>query len=1080
MARKAKSQLAFQKKLVLNQWLISLFGVKDFQELARILNDELLEVYNEAKENSSFCTGITNHLSNVMEIEEEEIQEFDQNIYRHTQSINKNRQKHEKIQWKYFQYLALLFTEIYFDRYFRNPKKLQEDLNEHVKSYNREKVEADKITPFKEDDLQRIAFFQATGSGKTLQMHINIKQYQHYLRLHKREHKLNHIILLTPNEGLSKQHFEEFEKSGMHGAVLFEKNRRGDIFTKDGIDIIDIHKLAETSGDKTVAVESFEGNNFVLVDEGHRGTSGEKWMKMRKILSKEGFTIEYSATFEQAVATNAGKKLEQQYAKSILFNYSYSYFYKDGYGKDYKILNLDDMKSEDRETKRHLYLTACLLIFYQQMRFFDENPSAIRNFNIEKPLLVLVGGSVNAVRTEGGGEVSDILSYLLFLGNFIKNHEKSVTDIQLILEGKHGMYTEGKDLFSDAFDYLQSTTNNMDIFTDMKRRLFNSEHSLLQIEHLKGSDGEIALQIGDSSPFGIINVGDTPRLTNLCREKSGDTFMVKDREFSESYFRRIDKVDSSVNILMGSNKFTEGWNSWRVSTMGLMNVGISEGSKIIQLFGRGVRLKGKDFNLKRSDKEDRQSPHIRKAETLNIFGIRASYMEQFDKFLTKEGLSDIKRFEDIILPVVCHDVIKKKKLKVLRLKKGMDYKKNAQCPILKSEATYFENHKVVVNWYPKIQAMASYTSDTSSSVKNLEEHCFEEKHLSFLDINQIFFDIDLYKRQHDLSNMILSKERIRELLLSTSLYTIQIPRDKMQFSNDISENILRWQEIATILLKKYVEKFYKFRRAKWEHNYLEYQILEEEDANLLWDKDVNEHQCIVSVANDNKSIVDQIEKLKITIKEGKLKFFRLNSDACALLTSEHLYRPLIHLGKGVDYIKIKPVALNDGEKTFVNDLTNDIEKRNDFFADKEMYLLRNQGRGKGIGFFEEGGFYPDFILWILHESRQYINFIDPHGIRQTGQGDPKLNFHKKINSIENRLREEDPSITLNAFIVSTTQYEKVPWKRYFSGKELDIDDFTKENIFFQDKEALYIKDLIEKILTPRSISTTNNLPDVKV
>jgi hypothetical protein len=34
--------------------------------------------------------------------------------------------------------------------------------------------------------------------------------------------------------------------------------------------------------------------------------------------------------------------------------------------------------------------------------------------------------------------------------------------------------------------------------------------------------------------------------------------------------------------------------------MGLMHVGRSEGSQIIQLFGRGVRLKGYEWSLKRS------------------------------------------------------------------------------------------------------------------------------------------------------------------------------------------------------------------------------------------------------------------------------------------------------------------------------------------------------------------------------------------------------------------------------------------------------------------------------------------------
>lgn len=63
-----------------------------------------------------------------------------------------------------------------------------------------------------------------------------------------------------------------------------------------------------------------------------------------------------------------------------------------------------------------------------------------------------------------------------------------------------------------------------------------------------------------------------------------------ERDFSGSYFRAINNPDSNIKVLIGSKKFTEGWSSWRVSTMGLLNVGKSEGSMVIQLFGRGVRL----------------------------------------------------------------------------------------------------------------------------------------------------------------------------------------------------------------------------------------------------------------------------------------------------------------------------------------------------------------------------------------------------------------------------------------------------------------------------------------------------------
>ena len=47
---------------------------------------------------------------------------------------------------------------------------------------------------------------------------------------------------------------------------------------------------------------------------------------------------------------------------------------------------------------------------------------------------------------------------------------------------------------------------------------------------------------------------------------------------------------STIHILIGAKKFMEGWSSYRVSTMGLLNVGKTEGSQIIQLFGRGVGL----------------------------------------------------------------------------------------------------------------------------------------------------------------------------------------------------------------------------------------------------------------------------------------------------------------------------------------------------------------------------------------------------------------------------------------------------------------------------------------------------------
>ena len=75
--------------------------------------------------------------------------------------------------------------------------------------------------------------------------------------------------------------------------------------------------------------------------------------------------------------------------------------------------------------------------------------------------------------------------------------------------------------------------------------------------------------------------------------------------------------------------------------MGLLNIGRSEGSQIIQMFGRGVRLRGRDMSLKRSSAltDGTHPDHIRLLETLNIFALRANYMAQFRDYLESEGIS---------------------------------------------------------------------------------------------------------------------------------------------------------------------------------------------------------------------------------------------------------------------------------------------------------------------------------------------------------------------------------------------------------------------------------------------------------
>src|ERR1035437_7328622 len=152
MARRAatgRTPVRFAAQLVLNQWLLSLFNVKRFQDLAEIVRNEALEGLDENKIHH-FHLALTAQLLNLTQLPTELLLEYDQNIVRHTQRLNERRITHgdQPIVWKYFQYLSLLFTEIYLDRYFRDPNGLLAALNAQVTTYNTDKPAGDRIAPF--------------------------------------------------------------------------------------------------------------------------------------------------------------------------------------------------------------------------------------------------------------------------------------------------------------------------------------------------------------------------------------------------------------------------------------------------------------------------------------------------------------------------------------------------------------------------------------------------------------------------------------------------------------------------------------------------------------------------------------------------------------------------------------------------------------------------------------------------------------------------------------------------------------------------------------------------------------------
>ena len=683
--------MLLQNRLILHRFVCREFGYESLRSMLERLND-VPSGFNPNGE-SEYAQALYLH-PKLARVSPEQLSEYDANIVNHSRKLRMTAEDGRG--WKAYQYLALLFTERYLSRYFDDPESLCADLN----SAEAGDRYAATMPAYVTEDLRTIAFQSATGSGKTLLMHAHILQFQHYLG--RSGGQLNNIVLLTPNEQMSIQHERELQTSGLR-ARLFSAETGADLFSH--VEIIDLNKLAEKKGIKRVAVQDFGDNNLVLVDEGHLGASGKVWRERRKELSSGGFTFEYSATFNQVVSKKDADLLDA-YGKCLLFDYTYRQFHEDGYGKDYAISNLPE-GMEDANS--NMYLLGCLLTFYQQYRIWLDQGAQWTSFNVTKPLWVFLGKTVTGSSKADQATKSDVIRILNFLAWMLANDGQVRGMLNSLLTGQSGLPDErGQDYFAGRFGYIDRNPTD-DLYIDICETLCNGLGKL-HVVYLTAGEGELHLRSADNPVFGVVNIGDSTALHKLLvAEDNPDIAIEREAGFAEKLFADVDKPNSPVNIVIGARRFIAGWNSWRVSTMGLMHVGVGEGPEIIQMFGRGVRLKGWDMSLKRHQTSGAELPDnsadLTELETLYIFGLRANYMQAFRNLMEKEGMR--VESDTVELPVTWN-FGRKLNLKLIRIKDNQKFEFSDKRPIL-PDPDESNGLFVTLNLYSRLQSVPQAT-----------------------------------------------------------------------------------------------------------------------------------------------------------------------------------------------------------------------------------------------------------------------------------------------------------------------------------------------------------------------------------
>lgn len=652
------------------------------------------------------------------------------------------------------------------------------------------------------------------------------------------------------------------------------------------------------------------------------------------------------------------------------------------------------------------------------MRLFRDNGAAFRPYNLEPPLWVFLGSSVsqNAVYTRGGRKRSDVATVVAFLRRFLEEPAWAVDDIRRILKGESGFTDRDskEDLFASRLTSLKGAKAES-LYRQIADEVFHGRGGL-EVWDLKNADGELALRVsapeGRENPyFGVINIGDVAAFKKYLVEHDG--IEVREDRFTPSLFGAIDTPDSRVQMLIGARKFVEGWSSWRVSAMGLLNVGKGEGPQVIQLFGRGVRLKGKQWTLKRSVALPEEAPHpegLAHLETLVIFGWNADYIQSFRAMLEQEDLG-----REIRVPVKAlfdADPV----LPIPRPQAG--YRVESETWTLAAEGFH-----VSVDLTPRVTVLSGATPDGAGEAGTRSRVDFSDTGLlGLLNLDAVHADLVEYKATRGYGNVLIPRGALRPILEESTLY---MPEDDLDDPRLVEAGALS-------VLKTYLDRFVARKEREAESRHLEPVTFAARERLVPYTVRVPE-----SLLREIETLLRKPAEL---YHDGGKPLPRLHID-------RHLFSPLLlnPADHGLKDVTVSPPGLGEGEAKLLTDLRDFWRARHGEprFRNLEVFLLRNPPR-VGVGFFRRSGFYPDFILWIRHKAdgSVRVRFLEPHGMRLSGGlagNQEKIDALKELQAVSSTPAFQRANVAMDGYLLTQTALTDIPGARGKTREQLERD-----------------------------------------
>ncbi|GAA7584665.1 DEAD/DEAH box helicase family protein [Helicobacter pylori] len=829
------------------------------------------------------------------------------------------------------------FYAFYQEHYsFANCDFTHKKLNHLLKAYF--KVE-NKRVGF-ENFINRLAFYMATGSGKTIVIIKLVELLSVAMGMGLIPKK--NIMFFSANENLIKQ----FEKE-------IEKYNRGKDFSKQ-IDFKNLKEIThkdfhrapkgffekialfyyradlmndEESKENLLNYKDYwdNGENYVILDEAHKGNKSEsKRQAIFSLLSLKGSLFNFSATFTE----------ESDLITSV-YNLSVGEWVKLGYGKESVLLkknNLNAFKdSKDlNDMEKEITLLKALLLLGMQKRYKIEG-------YFHDPLMLVFTHSVNV-------ENSDAEIFFKTLARVIENDDGND-----FLKAKEDLLEEIKDpefLFSANKDkdykvkVFKEGLKSMD-FKGLKEEVFYASNGHIEVIINPKNNQEIAFKLNTSDKvFCLIKIGDITEW--ICEKLKSVKVVSKNLSFKEeSYFSQIDR--SSINILVGSRTFETGWDSTRPSVILFLNIGLDDDAKklVKQSFGRGVRIE--------SLKNQRQ---------------RLAYLD-IDEAIKKDLKPNAAMLETLFVIPTNHASLEA----ILKIQKESENRgeNRDSWREITLEKTPIE-HKLFVPCYRK---------EPTSILELPENASFKMSEKNFKDLKEYF---NLMSEKH--------------FILKHEIYD---PKDYEELKKMIQK--AHFKKVST-----WHYKDLDYMIAEIKGKLYPNQKVPKDEFNALDNEKIVHFKRIKVKADKQEELIKTLqevkehapldkETLRIKIAQGEIdlddiekhkqgKTFEVDG-AELLKLKEHYYTPLI---KAKDCDWLKHVVKVKSEIDFLQELqdqetTKTLQANYDFWGfskiDEHLDNLFIPYIGEHA---TERRFFPDFIFWLQKGDTQIICFIDPKGI----------------------------------------------------------------------------------------------------